>query len=179
MAGTTAPVTVSAAVSGGLICRTGFIRRAEPIGFIQRGTHRLVDLSGRVIAALRSNRVNLFALEGQFLTVCGIDEGVIEGVRSILVTQVFPAGARTGQLDLRTLLLFQLFANPGVLRFLNPALLFLLLGSPFGFGKGTSLGLTGLGAAAPGTTFGLGGGIGTQLALQAGLGTQLGQQGAL
>jgi hypothetical protein len=71
-----------------MICLTGFIRRAEAIGFIQRGTHRLVDRSGNVVAILRGDQVNLFALEGRLALVCGIDEGMIEGFRSVLVRRV-------------------------------------------------------------------------------------------
>jgi hypothetical protein len=71
-----------------MICLTGFIRRAEAIGFIQRGTHRLVDRGGNVVAILRGDQVNLFALEGRLALVCGIDEGVIEGFRSVLVRTV-------------------------------------------------------------------------------------------
>lgn len=74
----------------GFRCMTGFIVRAEEFGFIQRGTHRLVTRDGRVLASLSSNRVNLFALEGQLRTVCGFDEGEIEGVVSLRVTQVLP-----------------------------------------------------------------------------------------
>ncbi|HYF92148.1 MAG TPA: hypothetical protein VD969_07860 [Symbiobacteriaceae bacterium] len=71
-------------------CLTGFIRRAEEVGFLQRGTHRLVAADGRVIATLSSTVVDLTALEGQFRTVCGFDEGEIEGVTSLRVTQVLP-----------------------------------------------------------------------------------------
>ncbi len=71
------------------ICLNGRIQRAAPIDIFQRGTHRLIDITGRVIAILRSFTVNLFLFEGQFVTVCGIFEGNIEGVPSILVTSIF------------------------------------------------------------------------------------------
>jgi len=148
MSGQVTPLTVSAATDGGVICRTGFIRRAEPIGIIQRGTHRLVDVNGNVIASLRSDRVNLFALEGRFVTVCGFDEGRIEGVLSIMVTQVFPVGAPTvtpvPQVDLRTLLLLILLTNPNLLRGIRPDLLLALLLSSGLFGSSlTAAGSTG------------------------------------
>jgi hypothetical protein len=66
-----------ATATGAFVCRTGIIRRAEEIGIIQRGTHRLFDVAGNLIASLQSTQVNLFALEGRFLTVCGTSEGVI------------------------------------------------------------------------------------------------------
>lgn len=72
-----------------MICLAGFIRRAEAIGFIQRGTHRLTDDSGNVIAILHGDQVNLFSLEGRRALVCGIDEGMIEGFRSLLVVRAF------------------------------------------------------------------------------------------
>jgi hypothetical protein len=154
MAGTTAPFGATVP-RGATICLTGTIARAEPIGIIMRGTHRLLDATGRIIAALQSNVVNLFALEGRFLTVCGIDEGVIEGVRSILVTQVFQPGAPTpapapppAQLDLRTLLLFLLLTQPGLLRGIRPEILLAIL---FGLGQFGAPGLGALGKqAAPG-----------------------------
>lgn len=68
-----------------IICLTGLIRRAEAFGFIQRGTHRLVDWRGNIVAILHGDQVNLFALEGRLALVCGIDEGMIEGFRSLLV----------------------------------------------------------------------------------------------
>lgn len=156
--------TPTAALRQDFTCLTGIVRRAEEIGFIQRGTHRLVDLQGRVIAALRSNQVNLFGLEGQFLTVCGISEGRIEGVLSLLVTQVFPVRQPTvppvpppQQIDLRTLLLFLLLT-----RQISPLLLFLLLSggldrtgiAGLGLGLGGPLGLsvTGLGTTGLGGT---------------------------
>lgn len=71
-------------------CLTGLVVPAEQIGIIQRGTHRLLDANGRVIAALRSDVVNLNALVGQNAIVCGLDEGQIEGVTSLNVTQAFP-----------------------------------------------------------------------------------------
>lgn len=102
---------------GQFVCLTGIIRRAEEIGIIQRGTHRLVDLSGRVVAALRSDQVNLFSLEGQFVTVCGISEGRIEGVLSLLVTQVLPANVPTAPpqpfIDFRLLLFLLLLLSLG------------------------------------------------------------------
>lgn len=112
------PVTFSGAVAAGGVlfrCLTGFIVRREQIGFLQRGSHRLVAANGRVLATLSSDRVNLFALEGQFRTVCGIDEGEIEGVTSLRVTQVLPAGNAVvilplsiRPINLRTLLLLLL-----------------------------------------------------------------------
>jgi hypothetical protein len=90
------PVTTLTTTTN-LRCLSGIIVRAEPFGFIQRGTHRLLNTSGQVIAALRSDVVNLTQFEGQFRTVCGMDEGQIEGVTSLLVTQVLPANA----IDLR------------------------------------------------------------------------------
>lgn len=84
------PVSFSSTISLRFACLSGIIQRAEEVGFLQRGTHRLVSATGQVLATLRSNQVNLFALEGQFRTVCGFDEGEIEGVRSLLVTQVLP-----------------------------------------------------------------------------------------
>lgn len=96
-------------------CLTGFIRRAEPIGFIQRGTHRLIDVNGNVIASLRSTQVQLSALEGRFVTVCGFSEGQIEGVLSLRVTEVFPVVSPTitplPQIDLRMLLLALLLST--------------------------------------------------------------------
>lgn len=71
-------------------CLTGRILPAEQVGIFQRGTHRLVDASGRVLATLSSDVVNLTALEGQPAIVCGIDEGQIEGVTSLRVTQATP-----------------------------------------------------------------------------------------
>lgn len=71
-------------------CLTGRVMPAEQVGFLQRGTHRLVDASGRVLATLRSDTVNLNALVGQPAIVCGIDEGQIEGVTSLNVTQAAP-----------------------------------------------------------------------------------------
>ena len=71
------------------VCLNGRIQRAAPIDIFQRGTHRLIDITGRVIATLRSLTINLFLFEGQFVTVCGIFEGNIEGVPSILVTAIF------------------------------------------------------------------------------------------
>lgn len=128
--------TTTTTLRANFVCLTGVVRRAEEIGFIQRGTHRLVDLQGRVIAALRSNQVNLTALEGQFVTVCGISEGRIEGVLSILVTQAQSALQPTTppvfppqQIDLRTLLLLLLLT--GQLQ-LNPLIISILLGGRFG-----------------------------------------------
>ena len=87
------PVSFSSTMSIRFTCLTGIIRRAEEVGFLQRGTHRLVAANGQVIATLSSTMVDLTALEGQFRTVCGFDEGVIEGVTSLQVTQVMPANA--------------------------------------------------------------------------------------
>lgn len=129
------------APQGNFICLTGVVRRAEEIGIIQRGTHRLVDLSGNLLAALRSDQVNLTALEGRFVTVCGINEGQIEGVTSLRVTQVLPANvpgtfpAPQPQLDLRLLILLILLSNPALLRGFNLNLLLALL---FGGGLGTT-----------------------------------------
>lgn len=127
--------TAGGTVAGQFVCLTGIIRRAEEIGIIQRGTHRLVDLSGRVIAALRSDQVNLFGLEGQFVTVCGISEGRIEGVLSLRVTQVLPANVPgfTPQpfVDFRLLLLLLFLASLGFPIGLQRGGLF---GTPFGFG---------------------------------------------
>jgi hypothetical protein len=159
MAGTTAPVILGGQTgTRTTICLTGIVRRAEEVGIIQRGTHRLIDLSGNVIAALRSNQVNLFALEGQFVTVCGINEGRIEGVLSIFVTQAFRANVPgtvppfPGQLDLRTLLLFILFTQPQLLRGIRLDILLALLfgGGLFGLpgaGAGTAFGAQPFGAA--------------------------------
>lgn len=158
------PTTTTLALS--VTCLTGFVRRAEPIGIVQRGTHRLIDINGRLIAVLRSNTVNLFGWEGQFVTVCGVDEGLIEGVRSLLVTQVFRANIPTTQpqpqqIDLRLLLLL-LLTNPGLAQQLPQGLLFALLSQSglLGFGLGgvgvplqgfTGLGVSGLGTAGLGT----------------------------
>jgi len=129
----TGPTTV-----GATVCRTGIIRRAEEIGFIQRGTHRLFDLAGNLIASLASTQVNLFGLEGRFVTVCGTSEGGIEGVLALNVTQVLPAtvpGAAPTpqpQPDIRLLLLLLLLTQPGLIRTIRPELLlFLLLGRSF------------------------------------------------
>lgn len=73
----------------GSICLNGILVRAAPIDFIQRGTHRLVDSVGRLIAILRSQTINLTEFEGQFVAVCGTFEGIIEGLQSILVLSVF------------------------------------------------------------------------------------------
>lgn len=118
MGGIVTPALVSTTTSGSFTCLTGFIRPAEQIGIIQRGTHRLVDARGNVLASLHSNQVNLRALEGQFVTVCGFSEGRIEGVLSLNVTQVFSATVpvvtpppQPISIDLRTLLLLLLLAN--------------------------------------------------------------------
>ncbi len=71
-----------------LTCLSGFVVPAEQIGFIQRGTHRLIGVNGQVLASLRSNTIDLNALVGRFVTVCGVSEGVIEGVLSLNVTVV-------------------------------------------------------------------------------------------
>ena len=107
------PVTFfGTAVSGGVrfLCLTGYVMPAEEIGFLQRGTHRLVAADGRVLATLSSDQVDLIALEGQWSSVCGIDEGEIEGVPSLRVTQAVPVGTATilqplpfQQFDLRTM----------------------------------------------------------------------------
>lgn len=115
------------------ICLTGFVRRRAQVDIFQRGTHRLVDRNGNVVAILRSDRVNLNNLEGQFVQVCGINEGQIEGVTSLLVTQVFAANVPSvtppppSQVDLRTLLILLLLTNPNLLRGINPGILFTLL----------------------------------------------------
>ncbi|HWI52078.1 MAG TPA: hypothetical protein VNT01_08040 [Symbiobacteriaceae bacterium] len=107
------PVTFfGTTVSGGVrfLCLTGYVMPAEQIGFLQRGTHRLVAADGRVLATLSSDQVDLSALAGQWSTVCGIDEGEIEGVPSLQVTQAMPAGSALTlqhmpfqQIDLRTM----------------------------------------------------------------------------
>jgi hypothetical protein len=117
----TTPFTVSASASLSFACLTGFVRRRTGLDIFQRGTHLLVDASGRVIAVLRSSQVNLFALEGRFVTVCGVNEGQIEGVTSLLVTQVIGANVPgttlpPQQIDLRTLLLLLLLTNPNLLQ---------------------------------------------------------------
>ena len=71
------------------LCLNGTVVRAAPIDFIQRGTHRLIDASGRQIAILRSTTINLVQFEGLLVAVCGIFEGIIEGLQSILVSNVF------------------------------------------------------------------------------------------
>ncbi|MDF2630036.1 MAG: hypothetical protein K0R39_3867 [Symbiobacteriaceae bacterium] len=71
-------------------CLTGRVIPREQVGIFQRGTHRLVDANNRVLATLASDTVNLYALEGQGAIVCGIDEGQIEGVTSLRVTQAVP-----------------------------------------------------------------------------------------
>jgi hypothetical protein len=71
-------------------CLTGRVVPAEQVGFLQRGTHRLLGANGQVMATLRSDTVNLNALVGQPAIVCGIDEGEIEGVTSLNVTQAAP-----------------------------------------------------------------------------------------
>lgn len=148
-------------------CLTGFVRRRPQIGIFQRGTHLLVDINGNVIATLRSNTVDLFGLEGRFVTVCGTNEGQIEGVTSLLVTQLLNVPSVTpvpGQIDLRTLLVLLLLTNPNLFA-TNPQLLqFLLLIQLLGGGTldtslATSLGLgTSLGLS---TSLGLGSLLGT------------------
>lgn len=73
-------------------CLTGQVVPAEQVGILQRGTHRLLGANGQVLATLRSDTVNLNALVGQPAIVCGIDEGQIEGVTSLNVTQASPFG---------------------------------------------------------------------------------------
>lgn len=129
--------TTVGTTTGGTVCLTGVVRRAEEIGIIQRGTHRLVDAQGNVIAALRSDTVSLAALEGQFVTVCGVNEGRIEGVLSIRVTQAFPAFSPgftpvpVQRIDPRILLLFLLFTQPQLIRFLPPGIFRQLFGFRF------------------------------------------------
>ncbi len=139
MSGQVTPQTVSGTAGTAFTCLTGFIRRAEPVGFIQRGTHRLIDVNGNVIASLRSTQVNLSALEGRFVTVCGFSEGQIEGVLSLRVTEVFPVVSPpvtpVPQIDLRTLLLLILLTNPNLLRGLRTDLLLILLLSTGLFGS--------------------------------------------
>ncbi|HWI64125.1 MAG TPA: hypothetical protein VNT75_19990 [Symbiobacteriaceae bacterium] len=84
------PVTFSGSQPARFRCLTGVVQQAEQIGIFQRGTHRLVAPNRQVIATLRSNQVNLTALEGRAAAVCGFDEGEIEGVTSLLVTFAVP-----------------------------------------------------------------------------------------
>jgi hypothetical protein len=124
------PVTTfTTTTSTNFRCLSGFIVRAEPIGFIQRGTHRLLNASGQVIAALRSDVIDLTQFEGQFRTVCGLDEGQIEGVTSLLVTQVLPVNVPGGvpapqpsPIDLRLLLLV-LLLRPDLLQGISQSVL--------------------------------------------------------
>lgn len=169
--GTTVPT------GGNFICLTGIVTPAEEIGIIQRGNFRLVGLGGNVIATLTSAGPNLAFLTGRLVTVCGLNEGVIEGVRSVRVTQVLSAQVSPvpfGQnLDLRTLLLLSLLSGAGRI---NPNLLLLLFlsGQFGGFGGGFGK----FGKASPFSKFGktnpfltAGAGLGTGLGAFGGLGT--------
>ncbi|MGE5676204.1 MAG: hypothetical protein ACM3XM_20375 [Mycobacterium leprae] len=79
-------------VAPSITCLSGTVRPAPEIDFIQRGTHRLVNDYGAVVATLSAKQVNLTDWVGQSVTVCGIDEGIIEGVHSLQVTQVLHPG---------------------------------------------------------------------------------------
>lgn len=88
------PVSVTPAArivvpAGQFTWLTGFVTRRPAIGIPFAGTHLLVGLGGQVIASLESTTVNLDALVGQFVTLCGISRGEIEGVTSIAVTSAF------------------------------------------------------------------------------------------
>jgi hypothetical protein len=149
--------TVTTTSSVSFACLTGFVQRRPPVTIFQRGTHLLLDVNGNVIATLRSNQVNLASFEGRFVTVCGINEGQIEGVTSLLVTQVLSANVPgttpfPGQVDLRLLLLLLLLTNPNLLS-TNPQLLqILLLSGILGGVAGTSLGTALSSSLAAGTS---------------------------
>ncbi|BDG60928.1 hypothetical protein [Caldinitratiruptor microaerophilus] len=88
------PVSVSPTArvvipAGQFTCLTGFVTRRPAIGIPFAGTHLLVGLGGQVIASLESTIVNLEALVGQFVTLCGVSRGEIEGVTAVNVTSAF------------------------------------------------------------------------------------------
>lgn len=84
-----APAARITVPAGQFTCLTGFVTPRPAIGIPFAGTHLLVGLGGQVIASLDSATVNLDALSGQFVTLCGISRGEIEGITSIAVTSAF------------------------------------------------------------------------------------------
>jgi hypothetical protein len=172
------------APAGSFVCLTGMVQRQPAIGIPFPGNFLLVNpLLNRPIAALSSDQVNLAALVGQTVTVCGISLGEVEGVLSLRVTSTPSLTQPTGQNTLQQLLLALLFSNPFLLLQLLGALqspLFGLSGLG-GAGTGLNLGLTGqaIGISGTGTQFGsqLGSQFGTQLGSQ--FGTQIGTQGSV
>lgn len=127
--------------SGVSTCLTGRILQAPPTSQFAIGSHVLVDLIGNLITSLRSDTVDLSQLEGQFVTVCGVQQviqSLVHGrqvlltVTAVLAPQTVPVPTR---IDLRRLLLLLLLTNPGLFQS-RPDLFTLLQG-----GSGTFAGI--------------------------------------
>lgn len=71
----------------GQVCLNGVVQDRPPVGIPYAGTHLLVGPDGRVIASLASAQVNLPALVGRNVTLCGFNQGIIEGVPALAVVE--------------------------------------------------------------------------------------------
>lgn len=120
----------------GSTCLTGTVVPRPVIGISFAGTHLLLSpVTGRTIASLRSNVVNLDALVGRTVTVCGPLGAPVEGVPVMTVVQVLPSPS-----------IFPFPFGQGAVCFLAPTVfgLQLLCFIP-GLGLTSAGGLTGLG----------------------------------
>lgn len=68
-------------------CFSGTVQRRPEVGIPYAGTHLLLGEGGNVLASLVSSQVNLDALLGRSVTVCGFGQGMIEGVPALAVTE--------------------------------------------------------------------------------------------